>query len=153
MKWLHQMRRLVDGGILLCSFALLQYSPYLTIGRIDKNEWLLLAVLLGTWFIASGVTKLYKDRVSNKYVEEIVIVFYTLFVQFVLMVALLYVGNAKIAILFLVEILCFFGLLQLVIKYVIRKKIHYSFLNDTQLSQKLDSLAGAKSSGKRIYSS
>ncbi|MCX6335952.1 MAG: hypothetical protein NT153_01495, partial [Bacteroidetes bacterium] len=96
MKWLHQMRRLVDGGILLCSFALLQYSPYLTIGRIDKNEWLLLAVLLGTWFIASGVTKLYKDRVSNKYVEEIVIVFYTLFVQFVLMVALLYVGNAKI---------------------------------------------------------
>jgi len=137
MKWLHQMRRLVDGCILLCSFALIQYSPYLTIGKIDKNEWLLLAVLLGTWFIASGVTKLYKDRVSNKYVEEIVIVFYTLFVQFVLMVALLYVGNAKIAILFLVEILCFFGLLQLVIKYVIRKKIHYSFLNDTKLSQKL----------------
>lgn len=137
MKWLHQMRRLIDGCILLCSFALIQYSPYLTISKINKNEWLLLAVLLATWFVAAGVSKLYKDRVSNKYVEEIVIVFYTLFVQFVLMVALLYVGNAKIAILFLVEILCLFGFLQLVIKYVIRKKIHYSFLNDTQLSQKL----------------
>ncbi|TSA57123.1 MAG: hypothetical protein D4R41_06870, partial [Sediminibacterium sp.] len=137
MKWLHQMRRLIDGCILLGSFALIQYSPSATIAKINKNEWLLLAVLLVTWYLASGVSKLYKDRVSNKYVEEIVVVFYTLFVQFVLLVALLYVGNAKIAILFLVEILCLFGVLQLVIKYVIRKKIHYSFLNDTQLSQKL----------------
>jgi len=137
MKWLHQMRRLIDGCILLASFMLVQYSPYPTIGKINKNEWLLLAVLLATWYLASGVTKLYKDRVSNKYVEEIVIVINTLFVQFVLIVALLYVGSAKIAILFLIEIFCLFGFLQLVIKYAIRKKIHYSFLNDTQLSQKL----------------
>ena len=150
MKWLHQMRRLIDGCILLCSFALIQYCPYLTIGKINKNEWLLLAVLLVTWFVAAGVSKLYKDRVSNKYVEEIVIVFYTLFVQFVLMVALLYVGNAKIAILFLVEILCLFGFLQLVIKYVIRKKIHYSFLNDTQLSQKLV-IIGTNESIVKLY--
>jgi putative colanic acid biosynthesis UDP-glucose lipid carrier transferase len=149
---LHEKRRIIDAFLLVLSFQMVQVFP---IGLLDtsiKNSILLIAVLLLSWFIAASNTKLYKDRISNKYVEEIVYVFNTLTRQFVLIAAFFYAYNKKISLplVFLIYLQIVFGLIQLSVKYLIRKKIHYDYLHDSSMLQKL-LIVGSAETTQKLY--
>jgi putative colanic acid biosynthesis UDP-glucose lipid carrier transferase len=149
---LHEKRRIIDAFLLVLSFQMVQVFP---IGLLDtsiKNSILLIAVLLLSWFIAASNTKLYKDRISNKYVEEIVYVFNTLTIQFVLIAAFFYAYNKKISLplVFLIYLQIVFGLIQLSVKYLIRKKIHYDYLHDSSMLQKL-LIVGSAETTQKLY--
>ena len=147
---LHEKRRIIDAFLLVLSFEMVQVFPIGLLENPIQNSILLIAVLILSWFIAASNTKLYKDRISNKYVEEIVYVFNTLTIQFVLIAAFLYAYNKKIALplIFLIYLLIVFGLIQLSIKYLIRKKIHYDYLHDSSMLQKLLIVGSAESTEK-----
>ncbi len=147
---LHEKRRIIDAFLLVFSFEMVQVFPMGLLDNRIQNSILLIAVLVLSWFIAASNTKLYKDRISNKYVEEIVYVFNTLTIQFVLIAAFLYAYNKKIALplIFLIYLLIVFGLIQLSIKYLIRKKIHYDYLHDSSMLQKLLIVGSAETTQK-----
>jgi len=98
-----------------------------------------LIILWFTWFAASFFTSLYKDRNTSKFTEEVIYVFNALFSQFILISAILYIflDHKFIDIFSLLVLLLSFGIGQLIIKYFVRKRIHWSYFNDIDLSQKL----------------
>jgi hypothetical protein len=75
---LYKMRRFLDVLILILSFFSIQIIAVKGLAAFiptpQKNQTLLLVILIFTWFVSAIFTKLYKDRVSNNFVEEIVIV-------------------------------------------------------------------------------
>ena len=136
---LHEKRRIIDAITILFSLEIIGLIPLDILQISISNPVLLFFILLISWFIAASNTKLYKDRISNKYVEEIVIVLNTLIIQFVIIAAFLFIYNKKIN-LPISFLLCFqilFGFTQLIVKYAIRKKIHYDYLHDSSMLQKL----------------
>jgi putative colanic acid biosynthesis UDP-glucose lipid carrier transferase len=147
---LHEKRRIIDAVMLIVSLGLIGLIPISFLQISISKPLLLLSVLLFSWFIAAANTKLYKDRISNKYVEEIVIVFNTLIIQFILIAAFLYAFNKKMSLPlgFLVCLQIVFGFIQLSIKYLIRKKIHYQYLHDSSMLQKLLIIGSAESTQK-----
>ena len=149
---LHEKRRIIDAVTLVLSFGLTRLLPIAFLQTSIANPVLLTFILLSTWFIAASNTKLYKDRVSNKYVEEIVIVLNTLLIQGILIAAFLFAYDKRLSLplSFLFCLLAFFGFLQLSIKYLIRKIIHHSYLHDTSLSQRL-LIIGTAESTKKLY--
>jgi putative colanic acid biosynthesis UDP-glucose lipid carrier transferase len=149
---LHEKRRIIDAFTLVLSFELVELFLVNLLDGPVQHVVPLLLVLLFSWFIAAANTKLYKDRISNKYVEEIVIVLNTLIIQFVLIAAFLYAYNKQLS-LPLSFLLCFqiiFGFIQLSVKYLIRKKIHYDYLHDSSMLQKL-LIIGSAESTQNLY--
>lgn len=150
---LYKMRRLVDLLILVLSFygvELFSMCGLATpINPPQKNQILLLFILILTWFVSAVVTKLYKDRVSNNFVEEIVIVLNAGIIQFIIVAAILFISKSTIDAGFIIAVLVLFALLQVLVKYFIRKKMHWSFFNDQTLSQKL-LLIGTASSIEKL---
>lgn len=147
---LHEKRRIIDAITILAALEIIGLIPVNFLQISISNPVLLVFILLISWFIAASNTKLYKDRISNKYVEEIVIVLNTLIIQFILIAAFLFIYNKKIylPISFLVCFLILFGFVQLLVKYVIRKKIHYDYLHDSSMLQKLLIVGSAESTQK-----
>jgi putative colanic acid biosynthesis UDP-glucose lipid carrier transferase len=147
---LHEKRRIIDAITILFSLEIIGLIPLDILQISISNPVLLFFILLISWFIAASNTKLYKDRISNKYVEEIVIVLNTLIIQFVIIAAFLFIYNKKIN-LPISFLLCFqiiFGFTQLIVKYAIRKKIHYDYLHDSSMLQKLLIVGSAESTKK-----
>ena len=147
---LHEKRRIIDAITILAALEIIGLIPVNFLQISISNPVLLVFILLISWFIAASNTKLYKDRISNKYVEEIVIVLNTLVIQFILIAAFLFIYNKKIylPIKFLVCFQILFGFVQLLVKYAIRKKIHYDYLHDSSMLQKLLIVGSAESTLK-----
>jgi len=147
---LHEKRRIIDALTILICLEIIGLIPLNFLQISISNPVLLVFILLISWFIAASNTKLYKDRISNKYVEEIVIVLNTLVIQFILIAAFLFIYNKKIylPIKFLVCFQILFGFVQLLVKYAIRKKIHYDYLHDSSMLQKLLIVGSAESTLK-----
>ena len=147
---LHEKRRIIDAVILVISFEVTRFIPIDLLRISISNPLLLLAVLLFSWYIAAANTKLYKDRISNKYVEEIVFVLNTLIIQFILIAAFLYAYNKQLSLplSFLLCLQIVFAFIQLSVKYLIRKKIHYDYLHDSSMLQKLLIIGSAESTQK-----
>ena len=150
---LYKMRRLIDLLILVVSFYLIEFISISCLAALiptpQKNQILLLIILISTWVVSALVTKLYKDRVSNNYVEEIVIVLYAGIIQFIILAAILFLSKSTIDAGFIAAVIILFGFLQVLVKYFIRKKMHWSFFNDQTLSQKL-LLIGTASSIEKL---
>ena len=136
---IHNNRRLVDAILLVITFFVFQQSRFAINDQVFGNFYYDILIFLITWFAAAFFTKLYKDRNTSKFTEEVIYVFNALFSQFILVAAILYVflDQQSISALSLLELLIAFGILQLLIKYIVRKRIHWSYFNDISLSQRL----------------
>ena len=136
---IHNNRRLVDAILLVITFFVFQQSRFAINDQVFGNFYYDILIFLITWFAAAFFTKLYKDRNTSKFTEEVIYVFNALFSQFILVAAILYVflDQRAISALSLLELLIAFGILQLLIKYIVRKRIHWSYFNDISLSQRL----------------
>lgn len=136
---IHNNRRLVDAILLMLTFAVLQQTGFAINEKVFGNFYYDLVIFWFTWFAAAFFTKLYKDRNTSKFTEEVIFVFNALFSQFILITAILYVflDEKSISAASLLAFLVSFGLIQLLLKYVVRKRIHWSYYNDVALSQRL----------------
>jgi putative colanic acid biosynthesis UDP-glucose lipid carrier transferase len=136
---IHNNRRLVDAILLMLTFVVLQQTGFAINEKVFGNFYYDLVIFWFTWFAAAFFTKLYKDRNTSKFTEEVIFVFNALFSQFILIAAILYVflDEKSISATSLLAFLVSFGLIQLLLKYVVRKRIHWSYYNDVALSQRL----------------
>ena len=136
---IHNNRRLVDAILLMLTFAVLQQTGFAINEKVFGNFYYDLVIFWFTWFAAAFFTKLYKDRNTSKFTEEVIFVFNALFSPFILIPAILYVflDEKSISAASLLAFLVSFGLIQLLLKYVVRKRIHWSYYNDVALSQRL----------------
>jgi putative colanic acid biosysnthesis UDP-glucose lipid carrier transferase len=136
---IHNNRRLVDAILLMITFFVLQQTGFAINEQVFGNIYFDVAILWFTWFAAAFFTRLYKDRSTSKFTEEVIFVFNALFSQFILIAAILYVFQDKksISSKSLLALLILFGLVQLTLKYFVRKRIHWSYYNDIALSQRL----------------
>lgn len=136
---IHNNRRLVDAILLMVTFFVLQQTGFAIDEQVFGNVYFDIAILLFTWFVAAFFTRLYKDRNTSKFTEEVIFVFNALFSQFILITAILYIFREQKSIptSSILVLLIAFGLIQLTLKYFVRKRIHWSYYNDTALSQRL----------------
>jgi putative colanic acid biosynthesis UDP-glucose lipid carrier transferase len=136
---IHNNRRLVDAILLMVTFFVLQQTGFAIDEQVFGNIYFDIAILLFTWFVAAFFTRLYKDRNTSKFTEEVIFVFNALFSQFILITAILYIFREQKSIptSSILVLLIAFGLIQLTLKYFVRKRIHWSYYNDTALSQRL----------------
>ena len=153
MLLIHNNRRLVDAILLLFTFIVLQQTGLAINEKVFGNFYYDLIILWFTWFVAAFFTKLYKDRNTSKFTEEIIYVFNALFSQFILIAALLYVflDEKSISASSLFALLTSFGLAQLLLKYFVRKRIHWSYFNDVALSQRLLIIGTSESTQDLIH--
>jgi len=144
---IHNNRRLVDAILLMFTFFVFQQTRLAINDHIFSNFFFDLAVLWFTWFAAAFFTSLYKDRNTSKFTEEVIFVFNALFSQFILISAILYIflDDKSITAFSLLTLLVTFGLIQLTLKYFVRKRIHWSYYNDIALSQRLLIIGTAES--------
>lgn len=152
MLLIHNNRRLVDAILLIGTFFVFQQTGYAIDEKIFGNIYLDLLILCLTWFASAFFTKLYKDRNTSKFSEEVIFVFNALFSQFILIAAILYVFlyEKPISTGSLVVLLVSFGLSQLLLKYFVRKRIHWSYYNNIALSQRLLIIGTAESTKELI---
>jgi len=147
MTYLHNNRRLIDAILLLLTFYITHSAIFSIDDKIFGNIILNITILISTWFLASYFTKLYKDRNTSKFSEEVIFVFNTLFSQFILITSFLYISQSdkQIYASSLLIFLILFGFIQLLLKYFVRKRIHWSYYNDIALSQRLLIIGTAES--------
>jgi putative colanic acid biosysnthesis UDP-glucose lipid carrier transferase len=152
MLQIHTNRRLVDAILLMLTFYVLQHTEYALNERLFGNHLFYLLLLLCTWFAAAFFSRLYKDRNTSKFTEEILFVLNTLVSQFILISAILYVSSDSKTITntSLVALLTSFGIIQLSLKYFVRKRIHWSYFNNNALSQRLLVVGTADSTREMI---
>ena len=144
---LHNNRRLVDAIMLTFTFYVFQHTAFAINEQVFGNFFVDLAILWITWFASAFFTKLYKDRNTSKFTEEVIYVFNALFSQFILIAAILYIFNNDKSLTpnSLIILLGLFGAVQLVVKYFVRKRIHWAYFNDITLSQRLLLVGSAES--------
>ena len=139
MLLIHNNRRLIDAILLMITFFVFQQTKLAINDHVFGSFLFDMTVLWFTWFTASFFTSLYKDRNTSKFTEEVIFVFNALFSQFILITAILYVflRDKSIGADSLLALLVSFGVIQLVLKYFVRKRIHWSYYNDVALTQRL----------------
>jgi putative colanic acid biosysnthesis UDP-glucose lipid carrier transferase len=121
------IRYIIDAPVVGLSYLLaLNFADIQTAFASSFNDHLFTFVVLAVWYISTSVSKLYSDRRSNKFSEEIIFILYTLIIFTILLSSVSFFlrhyfkFNAY-----------FFGLLLIILfffltltKYVIRKYLH-----------------------------
>jgi putative colanic acid biosynthesis UDP-glucose lipid carrier transferase len=131
------LRYLLDAISIFAAYGLIQWQYHPV-----QNESLLFYfypfILLATWYFAGIYSKLYEERRSNKFSEEIIFIFYNTILFTILSAALLAFMQPQInmgLVLFLRLITAIF-ILATVTKYIHRKYIH-SILSQGKMFDKI----------------
>ena len=146
----HALRYSLDG--LSVTAALLLLNSLYPVSPSDAKMLVILDVLcLGIWYLSSLSSRLYAERRSNKFSEEIVFIIYHTIVFSILLSALLYFLQPDINLPFS-RYLILIGLIFLfttITKYIHRKYIH-SILSQGKLYSNI-LLVGANPSAEFFY--
>lgn len=128
-RFYSQVQYAIDGSVLAATFigsTWLQNRSLLFPNSV--TDYLFLATLLTLWFLSAQFIKLYQNRRSKKYTEEILFNLYTSFIFTVLLSSLLFFLQNSYTIRF--SFPGFIGthfLLTVLFKYFVRKKQHAAF--------------------------
>jgi putative colanic acid biosynthesis UDP-glucose lipid carrier transferase len=146
----HILRYALDAFSIMVAILLLKGLGSLPIGR----HLLLLFFLIlsiGIWYLSSISSRLYAERRSNKFSEEIIFIVYHTIVFSILLSALLYFLQPLISLPFSRYLLCIglVFLLTTITKYIHRKYIH-SILSQGKLYNNI-LLVGANTSAEFFY--
>lgn len=89
-------------------------------------NYVFIIIALTVWYIAGTFSKLYADRRSNKYSEEIIFIIYTLVVYTILLssVSFFLKGFLQFTTLFFLDFIGLLFLLLTLTKYIVRKYLH-----------------------------
>ncbi len=143
---------IIDGPIIGLSFIIAQ-SIILkqSVFGLNLGDQLFVLIALAAWYVATAFSKLYKDRRSNKYSEEIVFIVYTLLIYTILLSSISFFLQPYFQYSSL-----FFGLFIALLfvsltftKYIIRKYLHSAIFQGKLLDNLL--LVGATNSALDFY--
>lgn len=122
-----RIRYIIDAPIVCLSYVA---AASIVLGedffQIGSKNYLFIFISLVTWYIAGSFSKLYADRRSNKYSEEIVFIIYSLIIFSILLSSVFFFLRNFLeytTAFFAVFISCLFVLLSFT-KYIIRKYLH-----------------------------
>lgn len=146
------IKYIIDGPVIGLSFIITQ-SIFLrqNIFNLGLNNQLFILVALVTWYVAAAFSRIYKDRRSNKYAEEIIFIAYTLMIYAILLSSVSFFlqpyfqYSAGFFGLFIALLFVFFTLT----KYIIRKYLHSAIFQGKLLDNLL--LVGATNSALDFY--
>lgn len=121
------IRYIIDAPVVGISYLLaLQFTQNGTISQNSINSFGFLLILLSVWYITASFAKLYTDRRSNKFSEEIIFITYSLILFTILLSSVsfflrdFYQFNANF---FPIYLSTLFTLLTFT-KYIVRKYLH-----------------------------
>lgn len=146
------IRYLIDAPIIVVSFiASVSILGQKNIFLLDLPTYLFSLVALAIWYISSSFSRLYADRRSNKYSEEIVFIVYSLILYTIVLSSVSFFLQSYLEIstpvIVVFMILLFF--LLTITKYIIRKKLHSAIYQGKLLDNLL--LVGATNSALDVY--
>lgn len=121
------IRYIIDAPIVALSYALAyRLSANDTIVNNTAFSYLFTLIALSVWYIAASFSRLYADRRSNKYSEEIVFIVYTIILFTILLssVSFFLRNTFQLNSWFFSFFLSILFILLLLTKYVIRKYVH-----------------------------
>ena len=121
------LRYIFDAPIVFGSYLLaLYFSGILAITENNFNNYLFSFVIIAVWYTAASFSRLYADRRSNKFSEEIIFIIYSLILFSILLSSIAFFLRFFIKFtgeFFFFLILTLF-ILQTIEKYIIRKLLH-----------------------------
>ncbi len=121
------IRYIIDAPIVALSYIVaLSFSSGKGLFNATLNDYLFTFIALIAWYIATAFSRLYADRRSNKYSEEIVFIVYTMILFTILLSSATFFLNRFFQFnssLFFFFISTLFILLTIT-KYIIRKYLH-----------------------------
>ena len=146
------IRYIIDAPVVGISYLLAtRLSSGQSIVAADQQAYLFVLLSLLIWYIAASFTRLYADRRSNKFSEEIIFILYTLILFTILISSASFFIGTKIRFspgFFPYYLLTLFGLLTLT-KYIIRKNVHSAIFQGKLLDNVI--IVGATPSGMDFY--
>lgn len=120
------IRYLIDAVAIVLSyfFTTLMIKP----GKVYSfsHYFFIVLLILSVWYISSVFSKLYHDRRSNKFSEEIIFICYTVILFYIFISSILFILQNYLY-LHPRFLLCFIGCVTVLItttKYIIRKYVH-----------------------------
>lgn len=141
---------MLDAVSIASAFLILQLTEAVSYAHPSYTVFFV-ALSIGVWYITSIHSRLYAERRSNKFSEEIVFIFYNSFVFSILISAVLYFLQPNISLNFS-QYLRYVGLIFVfatITKYIHRKYIH-SLLSQGNMYDKI-LLVGGNSSAEFFY--
>ena len=142
------IRYIIDAPVVGISYLLAtRLSSGQSIVAADQQAYLFVLLSLLIWYIAGSFTRLYADRRSNKFSEEIIFILYTLILFTILISSASFFIGTKIRFspgFFPYYLLTLFGLLTLT-KYIVRKNVHSAIFQGKLLDNVI--IVGASPSG------
>jgi putative colanic acid biosynthesis UDP-glucose lipid carrier transferase len=146
------IRYIIDAPVVGISYLLAtRLSSGQSIVAADQQAYLFVLLSLLIWYIAASFTRLYADRRSNKFSEEIIFILYTLILFTILISSASFFIGTKIRFspgFFPYYLLTLFGLLTLT-KYIVRKNVHSAIFQGKLLDNVI--IVGASPSGIDFY--
>ena len=121
------LRYIFDAPIVFCSYLFaLYFSGILTSSENNSNNYLFTVVVLAVWYTAASFSRLYADRRSNKFSEEIIFIIYSLILFAILLSSISFFLRSFFTFTteFFIYLLCTLLILQTIEKYIIRKLLH-----------------------------
>jgi putative colanic acid biosynthesis UDP-glucose lipid carrier transferase len=121
------IRYIIDAPLVVLAFLMAQrFSSGTNWSAFSVYTYLFIPISLAVWYIASSFSKLYADRRSNKYSEEIVFIIYTILLFTILLssVSFFLRNYFQFSPNFFTYCLVLMFLLMTLTKYIIRKYLH-----------------------------
>ena len=149
-RFYHVLRYALDAVAIAVAFVFIQDLYHVSNASLFFQV-IFVVIFTRTWYFASIYSKLYAERRSNKFSEEIIFIFYNSVLFSVLISAILYFLQPSINLTFL-QYLRFIGIIFLLAtttKYIHRKYIH-SILSQGKMYDKI-LLVGAGASAEYFY--
>ncbi len=132
-RFYSRLQYTIDAPTLVLAFIFATFWPN---GRFvfpkTVSDFFFLVLLLSLWFLSAQISKLYRNRRSKKYTEEIVVNIYTNIIFTVLLSSFLFFMQPSYQVSFAFSL--FIGLhfsITVVLKYFVRKKQHAAFHQGT----------------------
>lgn len=146
------IRYIIDAPVIMLSFiAAISFVRKINIFALPYSHQLFALIALVTWYIATSFSKLYADRRSNKYSEEMVFIVYSLIIYAIILSSVSFFLQNYIEI-SSVELFVFMMILLVTLtitKYIIRKSLHSAIFQGKILDNLL--LVGATNSALDFY--
>lgn len=146
------IRYIIDAPIIALSFLTsVSIISGISMFSLGLYNYLFATVALAIWYTTAYFSKIYADRRSNKFSEEIVFIVYSLILYTIVLSSASFFLQSYITIptpVFFVFIFLLFFLLTIT-KYIIRKKLHSAIFQGELLDNLL--LIGATNSALEFY--
>ena len=120
------IRYIIDAFTIVLAYFLTALFIKPTNIHIFLHDFLIILLAVFVWYISSVFSKLYHDRRSNKFSEEIIFILYTVIIFYIFISSIFFILQSALYVSprFLLYFIVCMALLVTTTKYIIRKYVH-----------------------------